>query len=88
MGGVQPLIDNGNLGYFIPSVLLLYGELAPQAGISHNYNNRLSQQDTQVFLTAAAGADEKLTAEQVDEVVGFMLEMYQLNGSLNTVNGQ
>jgi hypothetical protein len=65
--------------------LLLYGELAPQAGISRDYNNRLTGQGAQVMLTAAAGADEKMTAEQVDRVVGFVLQMYQVSNVITTI---
>jgi hypothetical protein len=80
-----PLFDAPAYIFGLP-YLLLYGELAPQAGISRDYNNRLTGQGAQVMLTAAAGADETMIAEQVDAVVGFMLQVYQVGGIPNTTN--
>lgn len=60
-----------------PAYLLLYGELAPQAGISRDYNNRLTAQGAAVTLMPQADANEQLTAEQIDTIVMAISTAYQ-----------
>ncbi len=71
-----PLFDAAT--YWIPpAYLLLYGELAPYAGISRDYHRRLKNQGADVYIESAAGADESVTPDQINKVASFVCTVYE-----------
>lgn len=60
--------------YPIP-YMLLYGELAPQAGIARDYNERLTQQGTEVYLIEAEGADTAMSSQQLTIMADFVQQV-------------
>lgn len=61
--------------YPIP-YLILYGERAPQADVSREYNERLSQQGTEVYMIQADGTGVVMTGEQLAITADFVKQVY------------
>ncbi|MEZ4671061.1 MAG: hypothetical protein R3E39_24415 [Anaerolineae bacterium] len=77
LNGRAPLFDTASYSLHA-TYLLMYGEMAAQAGISRDYNRRLSEQGAAVTLMQADGADDKLTVEQIHILMAYVLEMYKI----------
>ncbi len=61
--------------YPIP-YLLLYGERAPHADVSRDYNERLTRQGTEVYLIQADGGGETMTSQQLTITADFVHQVY------------